>query len=140
MFFIILEVYHNKGAALRSPCVILFACICAGCCSHVTSLAHNSQTLIVPAGLIDVNGFQHTHPTWPGGGVRHPPPFLPSSPFPAIGRLKAVSQPRQEGSEDLSPLIGRMTTLICDGWSTQGQKLVAGETGQTYCPAAFQPL
>lgn len=93
----------------------------------------------MPAGLIDVNGFQHTHPTWPGGGVRHPP-LPPSSPFPTIGRLKAVSQPRQEGSEDLSPLIGRLTTLICDGWSTQGQKLVAGETGQTYCPAAFQPL
>lgn len=35
-------------------------------------------------------------------------------PNPVIGGNKAVSQPRQEGTEDLSVLIGRLTTFICD--------------------------
>lgn len=57
--------------------------------------------LLVPARLIDVNGFQCARPTWPIGGTNDM-----SHPVKAgIGGAKTLTKPRQAGVEYTSDLI-----------------------------------
>lgn len=84
------------------------------------------RTRLVPARLIDVNGFQCTHPTWLEGGANPPPPRR-HHPHPK--RWLVEIKLFREGIENLSTLIGRLTTFVYDWHSVQGHKLIAVEAG-----------